>query len=208
MENKNLLNVWAKTLLSVYRYIDTVNSSIENLVLKQALNRGYGGGRMNSVHDVANKIIELTERKKILLKGAHIIEDSLARLNDDDVRLLMLVYFDLVKSQKCADILEISIRTFFRRKKLAIEKFANSLKFLGNTSMSLYNLFKGEEWLINLYNKNFEAEFSDKLTKSEPDITEGIYEYSLLKSIIKDLSKTGKRKTAYGFKWKFLNLTY
>lgn len=189
MEQNNLINVWSKTLLSVYRYLDTVNSAIDNLVLKHGLSRGT---QFNSTLDTANKMIELTERKKKLIKLYNLIDNCLAKLQSDDIKLLVLTYFDLMKSQQVADAMDISIRTFFRRKKLATESFGKALKLEGYDNQKLQNWLSGENWLIGVFESNLQQDV-EKEKEKEEDVSENIYEYNLLKTIIKDLNLTGKK---------------
>lgn len=192
MQEKNLLFIWSKTLLSAYRYLDTVTSAIDNLVLKQGVNSGYYySGYYNSTYSCANKIIELTDRKQKLLSVRLLIDDALAKMQPDDIRLIVLYYFDMLKCSDVANALDISLRTFFRRKNIAINKFAKTLLFMGYDQEKLFAHLKNEGWLINLFNKN-EKSTSD----NEQESLDEVKEYKLLKYILKDLNKTTSKHYA------------
>ncbi len=197
MQDKNLMFVWNKTLLSVYRYIDTVIKAIDNLVLKQALNSGfYYSAYFNSTFNCVNKIIDLTARKQRLLGTKILLDDALNKLSNDDVRLLMLIYVDMVKSSDIAKNFNISIRTFFRKKRLAINKLANILKALGFNSPKLKEHLQGEGWLINLFNKNLEN-FNLENGADNSDVLSSVNQYKLLKYIMKDLNSTPQKVVSY-----------
>lgn len=193
MQDKKLMFVWTKTLLSIYKYIDTLTSAIDDLVYKQSINSGhFGGGYYNSAYCCASKVIELSERKRKLLVIKDGIDDALATLPSLSVRILVLTYFDLIKSSGVAKVLNISIRTFFRRKNVCIEKLSNALSLQGWTSEKLINYLKNESWLIDLYNGNLNAaKESDEVEFSN------VKEYKLLKCIFKDLNKINKTHYTY-----------
>jgi hypothetical protein len=193
MEEKEILFAWAKTLLSVYRYLNTVTDAIDNLVLKQAVNSGfYGNGYYNSTYNCANKLINLTERKKNLYSVKIIVEDAMVKLKESDSRILVLAYFDCLKSVDIANVFKISIRTFFRKKNNAILSLASIFKILGITSAKLHSMLQNEEWLLNIFNKNLvDLNLNDNNNK------EIVIDYKLINGIIKDLQKTSSKNYIY-----------
>ena len=57
-------------------------------------------------------------------------------------------------------MMNISIRTFFRKKNEALNSFAKNLLMQGFTKEKLEKMFCGEAWLNNLYSRNQEFEDS------------------------------------------------
>ena len=58
------MKIWSKTILSVYKYLEALANSIDDLVMKKSINSAfYSSYRFYSCYDVANKIMQLTERK-------------------------------------------------------------------------------------------------------------------------------------------------
>ena len=182
MRNKNL--TWGKTLLGVYKYLDIITNSIDELVYKRAHSSfHYNNMYYNSTYNTANKIIELTIRKKKLKEIKILIEDVVAQMKDDDIRIISLLYFDLLKNTTVAQILQVSMRTFFRQKTIALQNFAKVLESLGYNHAKLITMLEDEKWLIELYNKTLVDGRSVKQSSKLSD-------YKLLKSVIKDLNKT------------------
>lgn len=191
MQESELTFAWAKTLLSAYKYLETITEAIDNLVLKQGVSSYYyNNGYHDSTLSLANKMLALTERKQKLIKLKLMIEDGLSKLSDADARLLVLTYFDLLKSTIVSEQLGVSLRTFFRKKTGAIQKFGNALKFLGYDVKTLQELLKDEGWILNL----FEQLNSVEQKNTETDKEEQIKQYKLLKYIMQDLKTTGKKK--------------
>ena len=63
-------NIWAKTILTSYRFLEKVSDAIDRLVETRALNSFYMGGNnfsQNNVFVVSESLINLTERKKKLI---------------------------------------------------------------------------------------------------------------------------------------------
>ena len=195
MQDKISLFAWSKTLLSVYRYLETITAAIDNLVLKHGINSGFFySSYFNSTYNCANRIIELTARKQKLINVKIIVDDAISKLQNEDIRILALTYFDMVKSSEAAECLNISNRTFFRKKSIAIKKMGNVIKSFGFNADKLNEYLKDEQWLISLYNKNLnEINLKTKKTSESDKLSE----YKLLKYIIKDYNKTTKKNFNY-----------
>jgi len=193
MQEKERMFAWAKTLLSAYKYLDTVTNAIDNLVRKQGVNSCfYQSGYYNSTLQTATKMIELTSRKQKLMHVKLLVEDALTKLPASDVRLLVLTYFDLLKSTTVSETMGISLRTFFRKKQIAITKFGNALKFMGYNCDKLTEVLEGEGWLIRLYEQNL-----NPTNLQENDEQNKGKEYLLLKYIMKDISNTKVQRYCY-----------
>ena len=81
----NLENeLWGKTLLSVYRHLQTMANSIDNLIKRIGINSAFNNSVYNSTMLDSNKIIELTERKIKIINLKVIIEKSLNALSESN----------------------------------------------------------------------------------------------------------------------------
>lgn len=149
------MKTWSKTILSVYKYLEALSNSIDNLVVKKSINSAfYNNGRYNTCYDCANKIIQLTERKINLINVKILVDDTLKLMSANQRQLLALCYMDNAKSEEIAEMMHVSIRTFFRKKNDALNSFSKNLLMQGFTREKLEDMFCGEDWLNNLYNRN------------------------------------------------------
>ena len=185
MRNK----AWAKTLLEIYKYLETICGAIDDLVRRTSLS---GFGNSLDTRDSADRIIELTSKKQRLINMKIIIEDTLASLNISDVKLLTLFYVDEVTAKNLSEILGINIRTFFRRKDISLTKFANSMKSAGFDHIRLNKIFENEHWIINTYKHNL----STMLNRGGND--KEAYT-CILNTAMKELKSFGKKKYVYGY---------
>ena len=184
MENK----AWAKTLLEIYRYLETISNSIDDIVKKTSLN-GFGVS-LNTKYS-AEKIIELTYKKQTLINLKILIEDSLSKLNDADIKILTLFYIDGVTAKNLSTMYNINIRTFFRRKSMALSKLFEMFKQCGYSKEKLENDLKNENWIMNIYQNNLHFLSCKKV----PEINYNI----ILKKALSELKNFSKQKYAYNF---------
>lgn len=139
---------WSKTLLSSYQYFETICGAID----KTVLNYGINSAMNSDAEFVANKIIALTQRKKFLINTKILIDNILSRLDAAFARILVLKFVDKVKAENASKILGISLRTYFRKINIAIEKFTNLLVGFGYSSSKLISIFENENWVMEIYN--------------------------------------------------------
>lgn len=184
MENR----AWAKTLLEIYRYLETLCNSIDEIVKRTSLS---GFGVSLDTKFSAEKIIELTNKKKTLINLKVLVEDGLSKLNDADIKILTLFYIDGVTAKNLSSMYNINIRTFFRRKSIALTKLFEMFKQSGYTANRLSLELQNENWIMNIYKNNLHF-----LTcKKEPTIN---YNF-ILKKAIAELKNFQKQKVAYTF---------
>ena len=75
-------------------------------------------------------------------------------------QLLALCYIDNIKSEVVAEMMGVSIRTFFRKKTEALNNFAKYMIKQGITKEKLEKMFLGESWIHSLYEKNLQLQIS------------------------------------------------
>lgn len=175
------MKTWSKTILSVYKYLEALSNSIDDLVVKKSINSAfYSNGRFDTAYETANKIMRLTDRKINLINLKVLIEDVLAVLPSKYRKVLILKYVDGVKGDDIALLMRVSNRTYFRFKNSAIEHFSKVLVSKGYNKQKLEEMFCGENWLNNLYRSNKEEiklDFDDDLIK-----------YKFFKSVIREFN--------------------
>lgn len=177
------MKTWSKTILSVYKYLEALSNSIDDLVLKKSINSAfYNNGRFNSCYDCANKIMQLTERKINLINIKVMVDDTLNNMSLSQRQLLALSYIDNVKSEEIAEIMHVSLRTFFRKKNEALNSFAKNLLALGFNKSKLEDMFYNETWLNNLYNRNLELDENREYSIEKDN------KYRFFKSVLREFN--------------------
>lgn len=148
---------WSKTLLSSYSYLETICGAIDKTVLNFSINSAMS----SDAEFVANKIIALTERKKFLINIKVLVDKILRNMDDKLARILVLKFIDGMKSDIASKLMKVSIRTYFRRINIAIDRFAMELKRFGYTDDVLYNLIKDENWIVQIYDAFCQKDFKE-----------------------------------------------
>lgn len=149
--------IWAKTLLASYNSLQTIADAVDNLVVTQGVNSGKNN--LTTIES-AERIINLIQRKKLLVNLKILVDSIIAKLDTLSARLLIMRYLDNIKPDICFDILKLTRRTYFRRLDKALEEFSIKLKLNGYTSEILENLVGKEHWIKEHYNIFFKQEMS------------------------------------------------
>jgi len=158
------LKVWAKTLLTVYRYLEKIAGTIDKLVIDKGLS-----STSDDAFNVASEILKLTERKITLINIKVLIESALSKLPKQKSKLLILKFFDCLSCEDTAKLENISIRTYFRHIDNALTTFALELKLLGLDENYVSYNFKREKWLFSLYNRLLTQEINKKIGCTKED---------------------------------------
>ena len=199
------LKIFGKTLLSVYRYLETITNAIENLVDKTTMNSMYLSQQKNlTTFDLSTKLLDLLDKKQKMINLKVICEKCVNQLDDQDKKILYLIYFEGVKSTMISKILNISIRTVFRRKEIALTNFEFLLRKEGYDINYFKENYSSEKWLMDYYrftSKGFTAkemkdnEFTYSLIENESEDEQKTYEDSVAKgriigSLLKQIKKS------------------
>ncbi len=116
-------NIIAKTLLTTYKYLETFASSVDKQINKRAeLSYFVSTNCENSVMDVTDKIIELSERKVNYINFKVLIENYILTLTESQAEIVIERYIEGQESQEIAENLDIPIRTYYRKLENAEEK--------------------------------------------------------------------------------------
>ncbi len=146
--------IWAKTLLTIYRYLERIAQGIDNQIDKIAENSFYVTGRnflSNSTSVVANNIIDLSERKVLLINTKVLIEDTLEMCGQDLAQILIQKYIDGDKAREISERYQMSNRTYFRKLDEGLRQFSIMLTRKGYTDTKLLSLLKTEDWIMIFY---------------------------------------------------------
>ena len=144
-------NVWAKTTLSSYPYLVKLATSIDRMVERKALNSFHvttSNFSSNNIYDLANKLIELSQRKIVLINLKILVESALKKCSLQDAKLLVAKYISRKKSNEICEKLDIPVRTYFRKVNQAECRFEKELSKMGFTPMKLEEYLKDETWIM------------------------------------------------------------
>lgn len=150
----NLL--WAKTLLSVYRYLERIAGAIDKLILKSGLGCTNVSGQnyfYNNVFAISQKIIDLSQRKVTLINLKILIEDTLSEIDQSDAQILIERFFDGVKARELCEKHGISMRTAFRKIDGGLNSFSKKLAMKNYGEDRLSHMLKNENWINNVYQR-------------------------------------------------------
>ena len=150
-------NVWAKTILSVYKYLEKVCDAIDKLVKQEALNSFYFSGTnqaKNGVMSVAERVIKLSERKVKLVNIKVLADKALLECDRGAAQILIERYMDGDSSQEIATRHNLNVRTYFRHLVSAEEKFSALMAKYGFSDKKLSQYLAGEKWIIEVF-ENF-----------------------------------------------------
>ena len=149
-------NIWAKTVLTSYRFLEKVSDAIDRLVETKALNSFYMGCNnfsQNNVLEVSESLINLIERKKKLINLKVVCDKSLLSCKEEYAQILIERYIDDDKAKEIAKRHNLSMRTYFRRLESAEADFSAFLKENGYNENFLAKTLLSEKWIYEIYSK-------------------------------------------------------
>lgn len=164
------LNLCAKTVLMVDRYLERITEAMDRLVERRALNSfyvGLSGGSENSITSVADYIINLSERKVKLINLKLLIDLALEGCPILSAQLLIERYMDNEKSYEIAKRHNLSERTYFRRLSDALDHFSAEMSKLGFPEKRLFDYISSEKWIMEVYNRLLSAKSDDNVVIDE-----------------------------------------
>lgn len=153
MKNKN---IWTKTLLTVYRYLERIAGAIDKIIMQSALssnNLTTQNYFYNNVLSVSQKILDLSERKVTLINLKVLIEQTLGELDKNDALILIEKFVDGDKTKDIMAKNNISMRTVFRKIENAQNSFSSKLLIKGYNDEKLSQMLKDEGWILNVHGR-------------------------------------------------------
>lgn len=174
------MKYWSKSALAIYKYLEHMSKTIDKIILDSGKNSNHQKvQKYQTTLYQTGKMIELMERKRKMINLKVSVEDSLQRLSKIERRILCLVFIDGVKSEKVAELLDISLRTFFRKKSKALENFKDQMISCGYGLSFFENEYMEEKWMLSVYHESIV-----KYNKDEENL-----DFSIVRRMIKEVSK-------------------
>ncbi len=146
---------WARTILTVYRYLERIAGAIDKIVMQRALGSSNIVGQnyfYNNTLTISEKLIELSERKVTLINLKVLIEDALGDMDEKDANVLIQKYVDGLRNKDLAESQCVGLRTIFRKVEKAELAFKGKIVSKGFNDIRLKDMLKDEIWINNAYN--------------------------------------------------------
>ncbi len=159
-------HVWGKTLLSVYRYLERIADAIDNIIEKKAVQTSSMLGSDALTHNtlaLANKIIDLSERKVKLINIKLLIEKALSSMDEKGAKILILKYFDNLPCEEILKTLNLSRRTYFRRIGEMEGAFEAQCAMFGFPMERLDSYLASESWIVSVKEKFLKSNKDEKV---------------------------------------------
>ena len=131
-------------------------SSIDRMVEKKALSSFHvtsSNFSTNNVYDLANKLIDLSQRKIVLINLKVLVENALKNCPRDEAKLLIAKYIVRKKSADICKMFNLPLRTYFRKVSEAECRFEKELHRLGYSASKLQEFLKDETWIMDTKEK-------------------------------------------------------
>ena len=151
-------HIWAKTLLSSYRFLERIAGAIDKIIEKKALSSSSMLGSeilTGNTLSLTDKIIELSERKVKLINMKVLIEGALKGMKPLDAKILIKRYIEKVPVESIYADLGIARRTYFRKIGEAESAFEAGCAHMSFPTERLENYLKSEAWIMEV-KKSFE----------------------------------------------------
>ena len=148
-------NLWVKTLLYTYKYLNRITDGIDQMVEKNAISSFYfcGNNCENATMAIADKIIAMIERKKRLINIKVLVDKCLLACDRASAQLLVERFIDDDSAEIVASRRGINIRTFFRRQTRAENDFYSQMARLGYSVDKLETYLADEGWIIDVFER-------------------------------------------------------
>ncbi len=148
--------ILGKTLLSCYKNIPRIISSIDRLVVESSAHSYSLTIVRDDTMQKMQAVIDLIERKKRLLGIKLAVEDGIKACNKLDAKIIVRYYLDGAHTLLIAEELGMNRRNVHRRINVAAENFVDRLNDLGYTSAKIKEIISHEEWIAGVYNSYVE----------------------------------------------------
>lgn len=148
--------VWAKTILSCYRYIERICGAIDKVIEKKALGSFYACScnfAKSNVLNVTDKIIKWSEKKKTLINLKVLTCDALRKCQKLNAQILIERYIEGDKATDIAERHNLPMRSYFRRLAAAERDFLAQLAHMGYGENRLNEFLCDIGWIMKVYDQ-------------------------------------------------------
>lgn len=146
--------IWSRTLLNSLKHVESVCRQIDRQVESRAvIIPGLSRGLMaenESTFKQAQRLIELSEKKKRTLNIVALCNDVFKELSEPSKKILYYRYRMKKDNEYIARLLNLSMRTYFRNLKKAIDEFTRVRDRMGYCDLALDSLYEDDKWILRL----------------------------------------------------------
>jgi len=149
-------NIWAKTILTSYRYLERIADVIDIMVENSGLNsRDISGVNFsyNNILSLSQRMIDLSERKIKLINLKILTEEVLEKCGEIFSEVLILKYLEGKSNTEIIEKTGLANRTYFRRIDEAEKRFENILNQRGYDYEKLEEHLSTENWIMGIKNR-------------------------------------------------------
>lgn len=149
---------WTKTLLKSYNYLDRLVGGIDESFNKISNSSFYyNSASYNSTYNLSNKLIDLNQRKVLLINTKVLVDKLLSKISDEGRKFLTLRYIDGVKNEEIATLCGCCIRTVTRKINTHLQKISELLEKAKFSNDRLLKIYKDEQWIMDIYYGDYEG---------------------------------------------------
>ncbi len=170
------ISILGKALLNLYKFLEPMAESIDKMIKSKGFEPVYMASY--NLEDKANEILSLTDRKITLINIKVLIDKSIAQLNENNKKIIILRYIDNMSMADICELFNISERTYFRKSKQALESFCNMLEMQNKLHGNLLDEYSRQKWL-----KHFASNFDDKAEKKDNQLVLCDYLFRQVKQV-------------------------
>lgn len=152
--------IWSKTLLSVLKTAPAVNKHLDKLITLRAVKVPGVGVEAQSdycgTYQQVDKILMYIETKKRVLNLLYIVDEIMSKVHVNYRKALYLRYkYNKIPSD-IQQLMDCTLRTYFRYLSQGINQFTEIRQKLGYTDEYIETNYPDDHWLFNLKTKTAE----------------------------------------------------
>ena len=149
-------SIWAKTILTSYRYLERIADVIDLMVENSGLNSMDISGvnfSYNNILSLSEKMINLSERKVKLINLKILTEQTLEKCGELFSEILILRYIEGKSNVEIIEKTGLAYRTYFRRLADAEHRFEEVLRGRGFNYEKIEDYLASENWILGIKNR-------------------------------------------------------
>lgn len=158
--------IYAKTMLYAYPYVDSMIQRIDEKILNKALSSMFD---TSPSEEQCAKVVVLSGKKEDLRYLKHLVERMVMKFSFSDFDYFDYRYFKLRPREYYKGKIKID-RTYYRKQERLLKKFCSILLAIGGDDTWFEEKFLTIKYIKNLYQKIVEAEKNKKTKKTSPCI--------------------------------------
>lgn len=170
--------VWARTMLIAYKYLESIINAIDKTFDKTVKASFYMGGSFNDRYNteaISQRLINLSNKKVDYINIKVLVEKVLSKMDKKYAKALILRYIKEINLTTICNLLNISERTFFRRLNMALKSFGNCLNELGYNYEKLEVTYLTDSFIKSIYNLNEDK--SSKTLRNDEIVSKYLYNF-------------------------------